>query len=252
MMSSAKDNGTDSGHAEDNQATRAYTNAVSLHVGDQAIWIDLAKQVEPERSLERGADTARFLATTSSITTGILASFGGPVIMQGNALLPATSLATAFLASLLPLVYLAPRLTRVNPEDLAAVERWYRGQADRRWLLVLAGALLPISLILAGGAVVSTGLRDSLPYISASIQSTAKGELTATTSVVCTRCVPASSINVGLVARSAAGARFLASAVLTPDEQGAGAIEVAELALQDNEELVIQIDGRDSSVVKAP
>jgi hypothetical protein len=126
-------------------------------------WETAAKELWPDKSLARIAANARFTVATVTVVGTVLTALGLITIQAVVAdrmarVLAVVSIGAALLAVLLALLYLALRVRKVNPQNLARVESWYQSELRRTWLAGAASWLLIIAVVLAGSA----GLRAAL------------------------------------------------------------------------------------------
>ena len=135
--------------------------AVRPVTGEDQVWVDLADQLTPAKSLER-VDTAtdRVVRTVTIIGTllGGLGVFGAtkPGGSGPARWITIAAVACAALAVACALAAQILTITRhLNPENLAAVRAWYRRRIDTRGYATRAATfLLLVSAVLAGAAAI--------------------------------------------------------------------------------------------------
>lgn len=225
-------------------------------------WEAAAKELWPDKSLARVAANARFTVATVTVVGAGLTALGlvtvQAVVADGPArVLAQLSICAALLAVLLALLYLALRVRKVNPENLAKVESWYGRELRRSWLAVVASWLLIIALILAGSA----GLRIALtshnqppPELVLQITGTG-GERTVTVSAV-QPSLPSGTVVVLRLTGQDGGAKrvLLMEAKTTASDAGTATVSpsTANFTFYAEYRLVLLVAGRERAALQVP
>ncbi|HEX8304603.1 MAG TPA: hypothetical protein VF612_06985 [Jatrophihabitans sp.] len=131
------------------------------------LWKDAAATLTPDKSLARVEDKAKQVVGSVTLVGTVLAGLG--LIAPAGFLLPpvARALAVSAVCVAVGAVVLAMGsvLLRFNaslaPGDLLEVERWFRRQFRRAYLVVAAGALLLLAVMIAAAAAITTLLASS-------------------------------------------------------------------------------------------
>jgi hypothetical protein len=118
-------------------------------------WDNAAKELAPDKSLARIAANAKFTVATVTLVGTALTSLGIVTVQTVNIdsisrAFAIFSVSAGLLAVLLALFYLALRIRDVNPQNLVEVEKWYRSELRRTWIVIIASWMLIIAVILAG------------------------------------------------------------------------------------------------------
>jgi hypothetical protein len=155
-------------------------------------WVAAKKEMYPAASLMRVGAQARFAVGTVSVVGIALTALGlvtASSITAGglSRVLAFGASCIAIVAVICALIYLGPRLDKVNYENLDDVKAWYRVQFGRARLVVLAGWLLVLSVGLGAGAGLAaawSSTRADDPVLSLVIQTANdQSKLTATVSL---------------------------------------------------------------------
>jgi len=154
--------------------------AVRVTASDR-LWQAAAADLAPDKSLARMNDKAKQVVTSVTLVGTLLAGFG----LIAPATLPLPPLArglavaaviTAVLAIALALVSLLLRFTpAIRPGNVIEVERWYRSQFHRAYLVVAAGWALLAALAFAAAAAAVTLLNPTPPDPLIVLQTTGTG-----------------------------------------------------------------------------
>ena len=210
--------------------------------GEDRVWVDLAGELTPAKSLERvDTATARVVSTVTVIGT-LLGGFGvfgatQPSVSGTARWITIAAVACAALAVACALAAQILTITRhLNPENLAAVRAWYKRRIDTRGYPTRAATvLLLIGAVLAGAAaiVALATAEPSQPTIAVtraldhaavtalgpSAQGTGAPPTTTITAEVTFRGLT-SGQSATVVVSSATSGQVLASAAITPATDG--------------------------------
>ena len=216
------------------QAGPAPQQAVRPVSDEDRVWVNLAAELTPAKSLER-VDTAtdRVVRTVTIIGTllGGLGVFGAtkPSVSGPARWLTIAAVACAALAVACALAAQILTITRhLNPENLAAVRAWYKRRIDTRGYPTRAATFLLLAGAVLAGAAAIVALATATSDQATIAVTRALDNATATTPGTGTTTITAEVTFRGLtsgqsatVMVSAAGSgQVLASAAITPATDG--------------------------------
>jgi len=128
---------------------------------DDLRWLRAGEDLQPQKSLARAADSARYVVTTVALLGTLVAGLGVLALDRQTGPLVATAggvaLVAAAAAVAVALTAVVSRTRSLAPEDVAAVRAWYSDELRRTGRAGLAGVLLVVSVVsaaVAGGAEV--------------------------------------------------------------------------------------------------
>jgi hypothetical protein len=225
------------------------------------LWVDIAAELTPAKTLER-TDKAKAAATTRITTTvtvvgtlltglGVLAA-GQPAVSGTARLLVAIAVAASALAVACVLgAQVAPRRF-VNPSNLAEVRAWYRRQTDTGRYSLTAGTFLVIfAALLAGVAAIvslSAPASESSMTISRVLQPSGGGQASTSNATMTTLKVmvtfrglpPGHDATVSITARTAG--KILATAVVVPTPGGTATSSLTISGIPSAETIAVSAD----------
>jgi signal transduction histidine kinase len=174
------------GGADEDAQAGAATTGVAPGYGEplgpaDETWRAAKAELSPDKSLARVGANARASVTAVTLVGTLIAGLG----LLSPAALPATgpvrvvalaAVATAALAVLLGLLYLALRLERVNLEILEEVQLWYEHQFHRAGLAAAASWLLVLAVLLAAATAALVVLHVTPPQPAMSLRVAGTGD----------------------------------------------------------------------------
>ena len=226
------------------------------------VWVQLAAELTPAKSLERvDTATARVVSTVTVIGT-LLGAFGVFGATQPSVSGPArwiTIAAVACAAAAVACALAAQILTitrHLNPENLAAVQAWYMRRIDTRGYATRAATvLLLVSAVLAGAAaiaaLVTTEPSQPTVAVTRTLDYPASGAASPGTAAAPTATVTAEVTFRGLsggqiatvVISAAASGQVLASAAITPVTDGTASRTLTVSGLPPTEPVIVAARG---------
>lgn len=217
------------------QAGAAPQEAVRPVSDEDRVWVNLADELTPAKSLER-VDTAtdRVVRTVTIIGTllGGLGVFGAarPSVSGPARWLTIAAVACAALAVACALAAQILTITRhLNPDNLAAVRAWYKRRIDTRGYPTRAATFLLLTGAVLAGAAAIVALATAAPnqatiavtraLDNATVTTPGTGTTTTITAEVTFRGLT-SGQSATVVVSAAGTGRVLASAAITPATDG--------------------------------
>jgi hypothetical protein len=232
---------------------------------EDRVWVDLAGELTPAKSLERvDTATARVVSTVTVIGT-LLGGFGvfgatQPSVSGAARWITIAAVACAALAVACALAAQILTITRhLNPENLAAVRAWYKRRIDTRGYPTRAATvLLLIGAVLAGAAAIvalATAVpsqptiavtraldRPAVTALGPSAQGTGAPPTTTITVEVTFRGLT-SGQSATVVVSSATSGQVLASAAITPATDGTATRTLTVSGLPSAEPVIVVARG---------
>ena len=195
---------------------------------EDRVWVDLAGELTPAKSLERvDTATARVVSTVTVIGT-LLGGFGvfgatQPSVSGAARWITIAAVACAALAVACALAAQILTITRhLNPENLAAVRAWYKRRIDTRGYPTRAATvLLLIGAVLAGAAAI-VALATAVP---------------SQPTIAVTRALDRPAVS------SATSGQVLASAAITPATDGTATRTLTVSGLPSAEPVIVVARG---------
>jgi hypothetical protein len=229
-----------------------------LEGSDAELWRRAADALLPDRSMERMADSAKFVVSTLALVGSILTGFGllasDRIVENKFAVgLAVSALASVFVALLCALDFLRMRIGEVNIHNLVEVKEWYEQQLSRGWRVYLSGWLLLLAVSLAGSSAIVTFASNptNSPGVTMQASRATPSGWNASGTVICDSCRSKETYRITMSAKQGNTVTQCFAANVYSDNDGKFKLDVPVCLLTENSIATLYVDGTPAATMTA-